>query len=212
MPRASREVSFDFPYHLRNRCINKEWFSLPMHVVWEIFSEQLYLANKAFNLQIHSFVLMSNHYHLLASTPEGNLSECMRYFQTEVSREITRLSRRINQTFGGPFGSTVIGSNHYFLAAYKYVYRNPVKAGLVERAENYRYSTLNGLIGRSKLIIPLCEDSTLFSDVEGTLNWIGTAFTENHSDQIQKALRRREFKYPVEKIGRKPSELEKIIP
>jgi len=43
---------------------------------------------------------------------------------------------------------------------------------LVRRAEEYPYSTLNGLLGKRTLLIPIIEDTKLFSGVEQTLNWL----------------------------------------
>jgi hypothetical protein len=125
---------------------------------------------------------------------------------TETSRELVKYSSRINQTYGGRHFRTVIGSNNYFLHVYKYVYLNPVKAGLASRAEEYPFSTLHGLLGQSRLVIPVEEDLTLFSDVEGTLDWINQPPSENNWETIRKTLRRKEFILP--KQNRKVHELE----
>jgi hypothetical protein len=58
----------------------------------------------------------------------------------------------------------------------------------------YPYSTLPGLLGRSKLIIPMAEDITLFSDVEGTVKWLNTPPHTEDWRAIGRALRKREFK------------------
>lgn len=211
MPRKLREISSTLPYHLSARCINKEWFRLPRDLVWEIFSDYLYFVRFAYNIQIHSFVLMDNHFHMIARFPEGNLSSAMNYFMREVSKEITRCSKRINQTFGGPFHSSLIKTPHYYLHAYKYVYRNPIEAGLIKNAEDYYYSTLSGLVGNSRLIIPVCEDETLFSNFEGTLKWVNTDYLEGHKDKIKKALQKTEFKFSKIGTNRVPDELNRIL-
>ncbi len=74
-----------------------------MSEVWRIFESQLYFCKHAFNLKIYSFVLMSNHYHLILSAPDCNLSEAMQYFIREVSRELNRCGNRINRTFSSRF-------------------------------------------------------------------------------------------------------------
>jgi putative transposase len=196
MPRAKRKISDKYPYHISARCINRDWFKIPIDEVWEIFCDYLYLTKHAFGLEILSFVLMSNHFHMLVRTPKSNLSEAMNYFMREVSKEITRNSDRINQTFGGPYYASCITTNHYYLHAYKYVYRNPVEAGLCNQAEDYPYSTLSGLIGNSKLFIPASKDETLFSDFEGVLKWINTAYEGDDKVRVQSALKKSQFTFP----------------
>lgn len=72
MPRPLVVQQSEFPYNISARCINREWFNVPMPVVWEIFCEELTRKCGKHNLQVHAFVVMSNHFHLIASTPEAN--------------------------------------------------------------------------------------------------------------------------------------------
>lgn len=145
-----------------------------MDLVWKVFCDELYMAHIVHDLQIHSFVLISNHYHLIASTPKSNLSKCMGQFSHKTSLRLTRMGNRINQTFAGRYFKSVINQPNYFLNTYKYNYRNPVAAGLCEFVEEYQYSTLHGLLGASKLEVPMVHDDTLFENPEGTLSWLNT--------------------------------------
>ncbi len=173
--------------------------------MWRIFSEQLYFVSHAFNWRILSFVLMDNHYHMLVRTPDANLAEGMNFFQSNTSREIGREAGRINRIFGGPYGGSIVNSYPYYLNAYKYVYRNPVEPGLSSKVENYPYSTLRGLLGLSHLLIPIEEDTTLFSDVEGILAWLNNPFPSTElRDAIGRAFKRPEFKIPI-KFGEVPT-------
>ncbi len=194
MPRNKTILQSDFPYSIGARSINKEWFNLPLDLVWEIMSNHLHSTHHRFNLQIHAFVLMSNHFHLLASTPDGNLSQCMAYFMKATSSELTFAGNRINQTYSGRHYRTIIGSYHYFMNSYKYVYRNPVKAGLCANVQDYKFSTLHGLLGNSKLIIPVVEDTLLFDDVDGIIKWINVEPDASDWKTVSDALKKREFK------------------
>jgi putative transposase len=206
--RKRRVISNEFPYHITGRCINRDWFRLPLEVIWEIFVDYLYLEHHARGLKIHAFVLMNNHFHLIATAPETSISTCMCYFMTEVSRQITRLSGRINQTFGAPHHPSLINTYHYFMHAYKYVYRNPVDAGIIDRVEAYPYSTLRRTLGFGPLTIPMEEDTILFDDVEGTLRWLNKKYKNGHREEIAKALKRRKFELPLDRKTREKSELE----
>lgn len=174
-------------------------------------ADYLHFINKNFGVDILAFVLMGNHFHLLARFPEANLGESMRYFMRETSRQITYSSGRINQTYGSRFFRSLIGSPHYYLHAYKYVYRNPVDAGLCSRAEDYAFSSLSGLVGRTKLPFPISEDDTLFNDLAGTLAWINTTPPEAHRQIIRKSLRRQIFKVPLDRTSGTAHALEQCL-
>lgn len=172
--RAKAILQADVPYNIAARCINREWFSIPMPNVWEIFSEELARTSEDHNLVVHSFVLMSNHFHMLASTPAANISQCMHQFMSRSSRRLTREGNRINQSFAGRHFKCVLHQHNYFLNAYKYNYRNPVAAGACDLVENYPFSTLQSLVGQSKLKFPLADDELMASDPVGTLQWLNT--------------------------------------
>lgn len=208
MSRAKRISSHEYPYHITARCINREWFTLSLESVWDIFSNYLFFCHHAFNLQIHSFVLMNNHFHLLISTPQSNISEVMRYLMTETSREISRQSGRINQTYGGPYFASLIAKDIYYMHVYKYIYRNPVDAKITKTVEEYKFSTLSQLLGIQKGIIPLTEDHLLFNNVANNLTWLNTGYSEENKKAIGSALRKKSFSFPRDRISRKENILE----
>lgn len=75
---------------------------------WSVMGDYLYLTTHLFSLEILSFVLMGNHFHLLVRAPQANISPAMNYFMRETSREVSRLSGRINQTYGGRHHKSVV--------------------------------------------------------------------------------------------------------
>lgn len=200
------QVSTINPYQITGRCLNREWFAVPLPIVWDILGEYLYFISHAHELKIHSFLLMPNHFHLIASSPTGSLSQAMQYFMAQSSRALAKEAGRINHIWGSRFYRCEIKSHHYFLNAYKYNYRNPVTAKLTDRVEDYPYSTIHGLLGKSKMIIPVVEDLTLFSGVETTLEWLNTEPKMSHSEAMRKALRRKVFKLP--QLNSRPHNLE----
>jgi putative transposase len=175
MPRAKAILQSDFPYNITARCINKEWFNIEMPQVWRIFCEELNKTALDHKLLIHSFVLMNNHFHLIASTPEANISQCMQQFMVRSSRRLTRAGNRINETFAGRHFKCILNHPNYYLNAYKYNYRNPVDAGICERAEQYPFSSLQFVLGLSPRLFPMAEDTTFISDPYGTLEWLKKA-------------------------------------
>ncbi|MCB0391144.1 MAG: transposase [Bdellovibrionales bacterium] len=194
MARSKTILQSEYPYNINSKCINDEWFNLPMDMVWEVFSEELYLANKIYDLKIHSFVLMSNHFHLIATTPQSNIDQCMNRFMTQTSTRIRELGNRKHWTFAGRYFKTILNEPSYFLNAYKYNYFNPVKAKICKNVEDYKYSTLHGLLGLEKLIVPLEEDTVLFDSPKETLDWLNNPVSEEKLEAVNFGLKRSYFK------------------
>lgn len=138
--------------------------------------------------------MMPNHFHMLCSAPSNLVSAGMRTFMTESSRQINFRGKKENQNWGGPFFACSIADYNYFLCAYKYIYRNPVRAALCQKVEQWRYSTLHSLIGKSHSIIPQPEDTILFEDVFKTLKWLNTDSSERLNAAIKHQIHSKSFK------------------
>jgi len=204
MPRAPAILQSEYPYNISARCINREWFSIAMPLVWDIFSDELMRTSKEKNLLIHSFVLMSNHFHLIATTPDANISQCMQQFLQRTSRRLTREGNRINQTFAGRHFKCILDKQNYFLNAYKYNYLNPVMAGASKLVEDYPFSTLHALSKNRTLKFPLAEDSTFQADSKGTLEWLNCKPDERKLEAVRYGLKRQFFKSKIERRTRAP--------
>lgn len=194
MPRALTILQSEFPYNISARCINREWFNIPMDEVWDIFCEELTNTATTLKLDIHSFVLMSNHFHLIASTPEANISTCMQRFMHKSSLRLTRKGNRINQTFSGRHYKCILQHPNYFLNAYKYNYRNPVVAGICEKVESYPFSTLQFVMGTAKSKIPLIEDIKFQSDPTATLSWLNSSPDPEKLEALRFGFKHQYFK------------------
>jgi putative transposase len=213
MPRKIVPPNIDHPYHVTARCHNREWFELPLPQVWNVMENYLFLVSKLYEIKIHAFVLMPNHFHLLISTPSANLGETMRYFMRESSREINRLSGRINQTYGSRYHCSLVPSFHYYMTVYKYIYRNPVRASLCELVEEYPFSTLNGLLGQRPLFIPLADDQLIFSPQfsDSTISWLNQKTETGLDEEVRIALKRPTFSFSTDRNTGKPSVLESSL-
>lgn len=194
MPRKKQIYTSEFPYHISARSHNKEWFDLPMSDVWKTMANYLYFIHHAYKVEIYAFVLMNNHFHLIAQFPENNMSVAMNYFMRETSRVISRDAGRINQTYGGRYFKSAIMKPLYLEHVYKYVYRNPVSAGIVAKAEEYTFSTLQILLGKRSDVIPLTQSHLLEDTLKSsTLEWINAKPDLTDYEEVRKALRRPEF-------------------
>ena len=92
-------------------------------------------------LRIYAFCLMQNHIHLLLSPEEENLYDAMRDLFSRYAMKFNRKYERKGHLFGGPYRQAVCLDDSYLLAASLYIHLNPVKAGLVDAPQDYRWSS-----------------------------------------------------------------------
>lgn len=105
------------------------------------FLELLGEFSERFEIEVWSYVLMINHYHLLLRTRQANLSRAMQWLGVAYSTWFNAKHRRIGHLFQGRFKSFLIEEEDYLVRLLLYIHRNPVRAGLVERLAQYRWSS-----------------------------------------------------------------------
>jgi hypothetical protein len=93
---------------------------------------------------------MSNHYHLLIQTPEGNLSRCMRHINGIYTQRYNRTHHCDGQLFRGRFKSILIEEDSYLLQLVRYIHRNPLRAGLVKKLDTYQWISHKGYRSEAK--------------------------------------------------------------
>jgi REP element-mobilizing transposase RayT len=130
------------------------------------FLEKLEETVNKFNLKIHCYVLMSNHFHLLLETPEGNLSKAMHFLNTSYANWFKSKHQIVGSLFQGRYKSILVEKEAYLLALSAYIHLNPVRAGLVCRPDEYTWSSFKGYIKRANLNCWLFTSDVLntFSD------------------------------------------------
>jgi len=201
MPRAPLIRTTQHPYHIVCRSNNREWFYIPISNFWNVLVEVLAREAVSSKLRVHGLVLMSNHFHLLASSLDGNLDDPMEYLLREVCREVDREANRTNHVFGGPYKWSLITNTSYYLHCLKYIYRNPVSAQICERVEEYPFSTLNAHNQPEKVPFTLCHwkwagDWLKWGDFQSVLNWLNTPYPNGLNDYLKAASKHRQFTIP----------------
>ena len=156
----------NLPYHITARSDNKEYFPLPMPEMWFLIQLSLKESTIKHHIEVISFVLMGNHYHMLILTPDGNLNSFMYEFNKSLALNIKARTGQITYLFERQYKWCLIQSQQYFLNCYKYIYQNPVRAGLVEYCEDYPFSTLRALVKNVKFSVPV-HDRYGFKDEYG---------------------------------------------
>ncbi len=104
-------------------------------------------AAQRFGWSITAWVLMTNHYHLVVQTHKPNLSRGMHWLNSVYAGWFNRVHKRRGHLFEGRFKAFLIDREAYFAEVLRYVVLNPVRAKMVERPEDYRWSSYRATAG-----------------------------------------------------------------
>jgi REP element-mobilizing transposase RayT len=103
-----------------------------------------------YGILIHSYVLMNNHYHLILETPKGNLLKVMHGINGGYTGYFNRKYGRVGHLFQGRYRGILVEKDTYLIALSRYVHLNPVRARVVEKPEQYHWSSYRGYIGKER--------------------------------------------------------------
>ncbi|MCD6526539.1 MAG: transposase [Desulfuromonas sp.] len=115
-----------------------------------LFLDVLRDTAKMWNLKVAAYCLMSNHYHLLVQTPEGNLSRCMRHLNGVYTQRYNRKHGHDGQLFRGRYKAVLVEEDNYLLELLRYIHRNPLVAGMVSELDAYNWSSHCGYLAHEK--------------------------------------------------------------
>ena len=86
-----------------------------------------------YRVELHGYVLMTNHFHLLLHTPVGNLSRFAQRFNTAYTVYYNRRHKRSGHLYQGRYKAIVVESDNYLLALSRYIHLNPIKIKQVKK-------------------------------------------------------------------------------
>ena len=147
----------------------------------EKFLEYLEKAAERFSIIIHTYCLMSNHYHLLVETPEANLSLAMQWINVSYATYFNRKRGRYGHLFQGRFKAILIDADEYLKHLSRYIHLNPVRAKMVSQPAEYQWSSYGAFIGENKALRFL-ETSWLMSNFGRTKK----EANRNYQDFVEK--------------------------
>lgn len=129
-----------------------------------------------FSYRIHAFCCMSNHIHLLIQVTDIPLSRIMQNLSFRYTQWMNKRQRRTGHLFQGRYKAILVDADNYLLELIRYIHLNPVRAGMVEDAAAYRWSSHRAYIGKE------------------TLPWLTTGWVLGRfGDQASEAIRRYSF-------------------
>ncbi|PLX80901.1 MAG: transposase [Desulfuromonas sp.] len=147
MPRTSRAVAVGYPHHVTQRGNNREpvFFDDQDRLKYIAFLKE-YCSQ--YEIDLWAYCLMTNHIHLLAvpRTPEG-LGRGIGLVNQQYTRYINRRYFRSGRVWQNRFHSCIVDTDEHLWAVARYIENNPVNAGMVTNACEYRWSSARFHLG-----------------------------------------------------------------
>ncbi len=160
MPRAGRSFEEGRTYHVYNR-VSGGSMELADEELAETFVKILRLAMRRDQAAVLAWSLLGNHYHLVVRQGPVPLSRPMKTLQQGVTRARNLRARVFGPLWQGRFKAKDVDDERYLMQLVAYVHLNPVKAGLAEEADGYRWSGHRDVVGRRRDPIVAVEDLLL---------------------------------------------------
>lgn len=227
MSRRARQAVADIPYHIINRGNNRQ----PVFFCdddYKYFLDAIMMAKESYPCEIYSFVLMTNHIHLLleAVNNNDNLALFMKQVSQRYGQHLNKQYKRSGTIWEGRFKSSPISQDRYLLACGRYIEMNPVRAGIVSQPEEYPFSSYRSKIGfdEKKWLdfdpMYMLMGETNEQRCKKYREWFQESIPQDEWDMIRKSIKRNwpyggnRFKkdmeimlgrkFELEKVGRKP--------
>lgn len=113
------------------------------------FLNTLQHVKKRYNFICHAYCLMTNHFHVLLETPDGNLSLGMRQLNGVYTQLFNKRHGRVGHLFQGRYKAILIQKDSHLLEVCRYVVLNPLRARMVERTGEWKWSSYLATAGKA---------------------------------------------------------------
>jgi len=125
------------------------------------FIDNLGRVCNRFDWRVWAWCLMSNHYHLMVETLQPTLSKGMREVNGVYTQAFNRRHGRSGHVLQGRFKAPLVDKDQYLLELSRYVVLNPARAGIVETAADWAWSSYRATMGKAAAPEWLAVDDTL---------------------------------------------------
>jgi putative transposase len=147
MARLARLIVPNYPHHLIQRG-NDQQLVFRDEEDYNAFLKWLRDAARRFKVAVHAYVLMPNHFHLLATpVDETGLARMMQWIGRYYVPYFNHKYQRAGTLWQGRYRTTVLEPEHYLLACSRYIELNPLRAELVGVADHYPWSSCAHHVG-----------------------------------------------------------------
>lgn len=132
-------------YHLMHRGVRRtEIFS--DETDYQVFLEILKVTLDKYQCKIHAYCMMTNHIHLLLETSEDEIGRFMKCLSERYAMYFNHKYQYRGHLFESRYKSCLVKEDSYFLQTSRYIHLNPVKARIVVKPEDYRWSSYQTMI------------------------------------------------------------------
>lgn len=175
MARQPRIDIGNYPYHILNRA-NARLKVFFNDSDYELFESILAEATEHFDMRLLSYCLMPNHFHLVIYPKKDG--DIQKYMQWITLTHTQRWHREKNTTgtghlYQGRYKSFVIQDDNHLLSVIRYVERNPLRAKLIKKAENWEFSSLAQRLQKKKFplsVWPINEPKNYLAFINEPMN------------------------------------------
>jgi putative transposase len=168
----------DNTFHVVGKSELKKWPCKNQTDAWRIFSKVINGLQKEYDLTTRAFVLMSNHYHWLCEYKHKEDPSFFEWFHESINFHFLHDAHYPDTTLEWQPQLVRLDNKASYTNTYKYIYRNPVTAGLVFRAEEYSYSTLRYVLGDKRKPFEIEDNMNLLNDPYRIVKWINAPWEE----------------------------------
>jgi len=151
VPRQARQLAESQIYHVMVRGVNRDAIFLEDED-YQRFLDALDQTREASGCVVLAYCLMSNHVHLVLRTPGEPISAVAKRLGVRYAGWFNRKYGRVGHVFQDRFRSLPVETDEYLVTLVRYVWNNPVEAGLVEDPREYPWSSRRFLVGGSSLV------------------------------------------------------------
>ena len=147
--------------------------------------------------QVHAYVLMTNHVHLLVTAERvGSVSRLMQSLGRRYVRYVNDGYHRTGTLWEGRYRSCLVDTEHYVVACDRYIELNPVRAGMTDSPADYRWSSFAG--NASAAVDPLLRPHSCYLALGATpaariaayRDLVASGLDESHTNEIRRFTQR----------------------
>lgn len=151
MPRKARQKSSSGIYHIMVRGINRQDLFEDDEDRQRLI-ETLALYKEKSGYRLYGYCMMSNHIHIILKEEKESISLIMKRISSSYVYYYNLKYSRCGHLFQERFKSEVVENDSYFLTVLRYVHQNPIKANMIKKLNEYKWSSYNEYINGSKII------------------------------------------------------------
>ncbi|MFH1357194.1 MAG: transposase [bacterium] len=139
----SRPLRIEFDgawYHVFNRGQNKQRIVRSDNdriTFFEVLGE----TSEVYQIELHAFSLMDNHYHLLIHTPKIGLSRAMRHLNGVYTQKINKAWKTDGPLFKGRYKAKLVDDKGYLIELLRYIHMNPVEGKITKKPEEHKWTS-----------------------------------------------------------------------